>query len=133
MNKTLRVLIVDDLELNRQGMIALLEFEPEVEVIREAANGWEAVQAVADEQPDLVLMDVKMPIMDGLEATRQIKAHWPQTKIVVLTMYPAHEAEALAAGADRFLLKGSTGQELPAIIRSLFSASELEAGTKKKH
>jgi DNA-binding NarL/FixJ family response regulator len=123
-NKTLRVLIVDDLESNRHGLVALLEFEPDIEAILEAANGREAVQLVADEQPDVVLMDVRMPVMDGVEATRQIKARWPQVKIVVLTMYPSNKAEALAAGADRFLLKGSTGQSLPEIIRSLISSSE---------
>jgi DNA-binding NarL/FixJ family response regulator len=123
-NKTLRVLIVDDLESNRQGLVALLEFEPDIEAILEAANGREAVQLVADEQPDVVLMDVRMPVMDGVEATRQIKARWPQVKVVVLTMYPSNKAEALAAGADRFLLKGSTGQSLPEIIRSLISSSE---------
>ena len=124
MNKTLRVLIVDDLESNRQGLVALLEFEPDIEAILEAANGREAVQLVADEQPDVVLMDVRMPVMDGVEATRQIKVRWPQVKVVVLTMYPSNKAEALAAGADRFLLKGSTGQSLPEIIRSLISSSE---------
>jgi DNA-binding NarL/FixJ family response regulator len=123
-NKTLRVLIVDDLASNRQGLVALLEFEPDIEAILEAANGREAVQLVADEQPDVVLMDVRMPVMDGVEATRQIKARWPQVKVVVLTMYPSNKAEALAAGADRFLLKGSTGQSLPEIIRSLISSSE---------
>jgi len=123
-NKTLRVLIVDDLESNRQGLVALLEFEPDIEAILEAANGREAVQLVADEQPDVVLMDVRMPVMDGVEATRQIKVRWPQVKVVVLTMYPSNKAEALAAGADRFLLKGSTGQSLPEIIRSLISSSE---------
>jgi DNA-binding NarL/FixJ family response regulator len=120
----MRVLIVDDLESNRQGLVALLEFEPDIEAILEAANGREAVQLVADEQPDVVLMDVRMPVMDGVEATRQIKARWPQVKVVVLTMYPSNKAEALAAGADRFLLKGSTGQSLPEIIRSLISSSE---------
>jgi DNA-binding NarL/FixJ family response regulator len=123
-NKTLRVLIVDDLASNRHGLVALLEFEPDIEAILEAANGREAVQLVADEQPDVVLMDVRMPVMDGVEATRQIKARWPQVKVVVLTMYPSNKAEALAAGADRFLLKGSTGQSLPEIIRSLISSSE---------
>jgi DNA-binding NarL/FixJ family response regulator len=123
-NKTLRVLIVDDLASNRHGLVALLEFEPDIEAILEAANGREAVQLVADEQPDVVLMDVRMPVMDGVEATRQIKARWPQVKIVVLTMYPSNKAEALAAGADRFLLKGFTGQSLTEIIRSLASSSE---------
>ena len=129
MNSKLRVLVVDDLEANRQGVIALLEFEPDIEVILEAANGQEAVQLAGDEQPDVILMDVRMPVMDGVEATRQIKARWPQTKIIILTMYPSNKAEALAAGADRFLLKGFTDQSLPEIIRTLVSSGE--AGTSR--
>ena len=133
MNKKLRVLVVDDQASNRQGMMALFEFEPDIEVIQEASNGLEAVQLVADEQFDVVLMDVRMPVMDGVEATRQIKERWPQTKIIVLTMYPSNEAEALAAGADRFLVKGFTGESLPEIIRSLASSSGPQTKPETKH
>ena len=60
----------------------------------------------------MVLMDVRMPVMDGLEATRIIKDRWPEVKVIVLTMYPSHQAEALAAGADAFLVKGCTAEDL---------------------
>ena len=120
----LRVLVVDDQASTRQGVMALLEFEPDIEVTQEASNGQEALQIVAEEQPDVVLMDVRMPVMDGLEATRHIKARWPQVKVIVLTMYPANEARALAAGADRFLLKGATNRSLTQVIRSLVSSNE---------
>ena len=103
--------------------MALLELEPDIEVTHEASNGREAVQIVAEAQPDVVLMDVRMPVMDGVEATRQIKERWPQTKIIILTMYPSNEATALAAGADRFLLKGATSGSLAEVIRSLASSA----------
>jgi DNA-binding NarL/FixJ family response regulator len=118
-NKKSRVLVVDDQASTRQGIRALLELAPDIEVLKEASNGWEAVQFVAEEQPDVVLLDVRMPVMDGLEATRQIKARWPQVRVIVLTMYRSHRKEALAAGADRFLLKGGTSRSLTEVIRSL--------------
>ena len=87
MNKKLRVLVVDDQEPTRQGVAALLELTADIEVINQASNGWDAVHIVAEEGPDVVLMDVRMPIMDGLEATRQITERWPQVKVIVATMY----------------------------------------------
>jgi DNA-binding NarL/FixJ family response regulator len=119
MTRKSRVLVVDDQASTRQGIMALLELAPDIEVTQEASDGRQAVQLVAEEQPDLVLMDVRMPVMDGLEATRQIKDRWPQVKVIVLTMYRSHKDEALAAGADRFLLKGGTSSSLPEVIRSL--------------
>jgi DNA-binding NarL/FixJ family response regulator len=91
---------------------ALLATCSEVEVIGEAADGQEAMRLVKECQPDVILMDVRMPVMDGLEATRLIKNKWPEVKIVMLTMYPAFRAEALAAGADAFLTKGRPPEEL---------------------
>jgi DNA-binding NarL/FixJ family response regulator len=90
-------------------------------VIGEASNGQEVVQLVAEKQPDVVLMDVQMPEMDGLEATRLIKKQWPQVKVMILTMFPSRRAEALAAGADHFLLKGCPAESLQDAILSLFS------------
>ena len=132
MNRTSRVLVVDDQGLTREGIMALLELAPDIEVTHEASNGREAVQIVAEEQPDVVLMDVRMPVMDGLEATRQIKDHWPQVKVIVLTMYPSHKYEALAAGADRFLVKGGRSSSLTEVIRSLLvSPLTDECGAKE--
>ena len=117
----LRVLVVDDQEPTRQGLKALLGFAEDIKVIQEACNGWEALHMVAEEQPDVVLMDVRMPLMNGLDATRQIKARWPQVKVIVMTLYPAHEAEALEAGADYVLLKGSDYGSLEDLIREVAS------------
>lgn len=124
MNKKLRVLVVDDQASTRQGIMALLEFEMDIEVTHEASNGRDAVQIVAEEQPDVVLMDVRMPVMDGLEATRHIKDRWPQVNVIILTMHPSNEAKALAAGADRFLLKGAASSSLTKVIRSLVSSNQ---------
>jgi len=107
-----KVLIADDNDRARVGLRALLALRPEIEIVGEAADGEEAVQKVRDGRPDAVLMDARMPQMDGLEATRQIKSHWPQVRIVVVSMYASHRAEALAAGADAFLVKGCPAGEL---------------------
>lgn len=121
MNQEIRVLIADDQRSTREGFKALLAFAPQIEVIAEASNGQEAVQLVAEKQPDVVLMDAQMPVMDGLEATRLIKDRWPQVKVIVFTMFPSRRAEALAVGADHFLLKGGAAKSLQDIILSLFS------------
>jgi DNA-binding NarL/FixJ family response regulator len=111
-----RVLIADDNVRARVGLRALLALWPEIEVVGEAVDGLEVVATVRDRQPDAVLMDARMPLLDGLEATRRIKARWPGTRIVVISMFASLRTEALAAGADRFLLKGSPAGELLAAI-----------------
>ncbi len=116
MSKQCKVLIADDNGRARLGLRALLALRPEIEVVGEATDGNEAVRWVQDSQPDVVLMDARMPQMDGLEATRQIKAHWPQVRVVVVSMYASHRAEALAAGADAYLVKGCPAGELLAAI-----------------
>ena len=105
MTQGVRVLVVDDQPRARQSLKALLGTWPIIKTIREAINGQEALALVEESPPDLVLMDIRMPKMDGLEATRRIKAKWPQVKIIVLSVYTEHTAEALAAGADAFVCK----------------------------
>ena len=105
MTQGVRVLIVDDQPRARQSLKALLGTWSIIKTIREAANGTEALALVEESLPELVLMDIRMPKMDGLEATRRIKAKWPQVKIIVLSVYTEHTAEALAAGADAFVCK----------------------------
>ena len=103
--KPVRVLIADDCDTTRLGLKTVLSLDPGVDVIGEAANGQEAVQLAAKVQPDVVLTDGKMPIMDGLEATRIIKRLWPEIKVIMLTMSAVYQAGAIAAGADVCLLK----------------------------
>jgi DNA-binding NarL/FixJ family response regulator len=105
MMPNLRVLIADNQPRARQSMRALLSAWYQMEEIREAMDGWEAVQLTEDFQPDLILMDARMPKMNGLEAIRLIRAKSPHIKIIVLSMYPDVKAEALEAGADAFVSK----------------------------
>jgi DNA-binding NarL/FixJ family response regulator len=104
--QSIRVLIVDELLPTRKGMEALLTLIPEVEVVGLAMNGREAVQIVKEFHPDVVLMGIQMPVLDGLDATRQIKSSWPDIRVIILTMYTTYHPEALAAGADGYLIKG---------------------------
>jgi DNA-binding NarL/FixJ family response regulator len=109
MSKQVKVLIVDDQLRARQSLKALLATWPLIGETHEAINGQEAIHRIEQAQPDLVLMDVRMPVMDGFQATRYIKRHWPQIKVIVLSMYGDCQVDALAAGADAFMSKG----ELP--------------------
>ena len=112
MTHCVKILIVDDQPRARQSLRALLSTWPPATEIREAADGHEAIQLVQEMQPDIVLMDVRMPEMNGLEATRHIKARWSQVRIIVLTLHGQYEAEALAAGADAFIGKGEPPDRL---------------------
>ena len=116
MQKRYKVLIADDNERTRNGLRALLAMRQEIEIVGEAADGQQAVQMVREYQPDVVLMDAQMPQMDGLEATRQIKARWPEVRVVVVTMYVSRRAKAQAAGVDLFLRKGGPVEELLSAI-----------------
>jgi len=118
MNQRVRVLIADDQQPTRQGLKALLTHYPQVEVVGEATNGQEAVQLMAACQPNVVLMDMQMPVMDGLQATKRIKSHWPEVKVIGLTMYGKYKNEAFIAGVDTFLIKGCTVDVLLGAILS---------------
>jgi DNA-binding NarL/FixJ family response regulator len=116
----IKVIIADDQASIRRALMALFIFEPRIDIIGEAGNGNEAVRLVGEKKPDLVLMDVQMPIMDGLTATQKIKALYPGVKVVVYTMFPGYQAEAYQSGADYFLIKGSQGLTPSQIILSFF-------------
>jgi DNA-binding NarL/FixJ family response regulator len=111
-----RVLIADDRPRSRSGLRAVLALRPEIEIVGEAADGQEAVRLVAECRPDVVLMDARMPVMDGVDATRLIKERWPQIRVILLTMYPTYREDALDAGADAFLVKGCPPEQLLAAI-----------------
>ncbi|MGA5822630.1 response regulator [Kitasatospora sp. NPDC094028] len=115
------VLIVDDQPLQRYGFRMLLESQPDTEVVGEAAHGSEAVRLTADLRPDVVLMDIRMPGMDGIEATRQIVASGGRSRILVLTTFDLDEYThaALRAGASGFLLKDARPEELLAGIHAV--------------
>ena len=99
----------------------MLGSSPNIQVTGEASNGQEAVQVAGEEQPDVVLMDVRMPVMDGLEAARLIKDSWPQIKVILLSVEPPSREEMVASGADRFLLKGDRTKSLEDVILSSFT------------
>jgi len=104
--RKVRVLIVDDNRSARQGLKALLAHWPEMVVVNEAVNGQQAVQMLGAYQPDVVLMDLQMPVLDGFTATRQIKAQGSDVRVIALTTYGIFKDRAYAAGADDFLIKG---------------------------
>jgi len=114
MTEPIRVVIADDHTIVRSGLRLLLEAEPDIDVVGEALNGNEALALVETKSPDVVIMDIAMPDMDGLEATRQIKHRWPKTQVLVLTMHRSEEYffEMLKAGASGYLLKGAETSEL---------------------
>lgn len=124
----IRVLIADDRRATREGLRALLSLYPQVEVVGAVGNGREALRSVLECQPHLVLMDMQMPEMDGVEATRCIKAQCPEVKVVALTIHPKYHAEALAAGADAFLYKGDSPQALQEAILIQIQGASGEAG-----
>jgi DNA-binding NarL/FixJ family response regulator len=116
---TIRVVVADDQGMVRSGFSVLLNAQPDIEVIAEAVNGREAVAQAAARHPDVILMDVRMPVLDGLQATRQITAMPDAPKILVLTTFDLDDYvyEALRAGASGFLLKDASAGELAEAVR----------------
>jgi DNA-binding NarL/FixJ family response regulator len=114
-----KVLITDDRLTSRKGLRALLLTQPDIQVIGEAANGQKAIQFIEQYQPDVVIMDAKMPHMNGLEATRIIKKKWSDIRVIILTMHDDIREEALNAGADGFLVKGCPADQIIQEIKDL--------------
>jgi DNA-binding NarL/FixJ family response regulator len=119
----IRVLIADDQALMRQGFRMILSAEPDIEVVGEADTGSAAIQQVAALQPDVVLMDIQMPVLDGIAATREL----PGVQVLILTTFGSddHVAAALAAGASGFLLKDTTPEQLVHAVRVIAAGEAL--------
>lgn len=127
MTSTIRILLADDHTLLRSGIKALLEDEPDIAIVGEAEDGREAVRMAHMLRPNLVLMDIAMPLLNGLEATRQIKREHPEIKILVLTMYDHEEyfRQVLEAGASGYIIKRAAAHELVAAIRAVNSGESV--------
>ena len=119
--RQLRLLVVDDHEVVRQGLVAMLSRRPNFQVVAEAGTVAEAIEMARRFQPDLVVMDVRLPDGSGIEACREIRAEMPQTRVVILTSYPDEEAvfSAIVAGASGYLLKQVRGRDLVAALESV--------------
>jgi len=126
---TIRVLVADDQGMVRSGFSILLNAQPDIEVVGEAVNGQEAVTRAAELRPDVILMDVRMPVLDGLQATRQIAAADGAPKVLVLTTFDLDDYvyEALRSGASGFLLKDASAGELAEAVRVVAAGDALLA------
>src|SRR3954451_16780271 len=118
----IKVLFVDDHEMVRIGVSAYLTAQPDIEVIGEADNGKTAIELALSLRPDIILMDLVMKEMDGIEATRQIIEKWPEAKIIIVTSFLDDEKvyPALEAGAARYMLKTSKASEIADAVRSTY-------------
>lgn len=126
-----RVIIADDHEFTRVGMRTMLEGEPDIELVGEAVNGAEAVALCEQLQPDLALLDIRMPGMDGIEATRRIKTVCPQTRVMIVTMHesPDYLVEALRAGIVGYVLKDSSRRTFLGALRQVLRGETFVNGS----
>ena len=118
---TVRILIAEDHTIVRKGLCSILKNEKDIDVIGEAENGKEAIKKVEELTPDVVVMDISMPLLNGLEATRQIKKRFPEVKVLILTVHSNEEyiLEILKAGASGYLVKKAAPEELVAAIHAV--------------
>src|SRR4051812_39791555 len=123
----IRVLVADDQELYRRGVEVVLSTEPDIQMVAEAADGAEAVQRAEECAPDVILMDIRMPKLDGIEAAKRIKELVPTSKIVMLTVSDedTHLYDAIKAGAIGYLLKDLAIEEVPESIRKAYAGESL--------
>ena len=119
--ETIRILIADDHYIVRMGLVALMSTEPDMEVVAEAADGVQAVELFRKHHPDLAVLDMRMPVRNGIETTREIRTTFPIAKVLILTAFDGGEDihKALQAGAQGYVLKSSTGEKLIPAIRAV--------------
>jgi DNA-binding NarL/FixJ family response regulator len=125
----IRLLLADDQALVRAGFRLILDAEPDMEVVAEAEHGGQAVERVLETRPDVVLMDVRMPELDGIEATRRLLAELPATRVIMMTTFDLDEyvVDAFRAGASGFLLKTAPPSQLVAAVRTVHDGDALLA------
>jgi DNA-binding NarL/FixJ family response regulator len=125
-SRKIRLLVADDHFVVRMGVLGVVNSEPDMEVVAEAADGCQAVEMFEEFQPDLVLMDLRMPVKDGIAATREIRFKHPNARILMLTTYDGDTEihRALQAGAQGCVLKNSTGKELIPALRAVASGAK---------
>lgn len=131
----IRVLLADDQNLVTEGLKALLSLEDDLEIVGEARNGQEVLQQIEPLQPDIILMDIRMPIMDGVATTKQLSEHFPEIKVLVLTTFDDDDyvIQALRFGAKGYLLKDTPTEELARVIRAVNEGySQLSPGILQK-
>lgn len=123
----IKIVIVDDQQIVREGLKMILSLNEDMDIIGEAANGLELLELLLTNEVDVILMDIRMPIMDGIEATRKVKEKYPSIKIVILTTFNEDEYifDVLKNGADGYILKDSDGKEIAKSIRTAFEGNVL--------
>ena len=117
----IRIFLADDHEIVRVGLRSLIEMQPGWKVVGEARNGQEAVEKTKELNPDIAVMDIQMPVMDGIEATRQIRANGSQTKVLIMTMYESGDIirRVIDAGARGYMCKAESAREFVAGVKAL--------------
>jgi DNA-binding NarL/FixJ family response regulator len=124
MNTLTNIMVVEDNSRARYALMAYLSLQAGVRITAEASNGLEAISKIKSSLPDIVIIDMHMPVMDGLEATKIIKKRWPKVKVIALTMYKNYQSEALSAGVDAFVVKGCSTAELVSTVYTLIRTNK---------
>ena len=127
----IRIMVIDDQAVVRQGFVSLIKTLPDMEIVAEGSNGREAIELFRRHQPDITLMDLRMPELSGAEATKQIRGEFPAARIIVLTTYDGDEDiyRSVQAGAQGYLLKDMFFEELEAAIRKVHAGARLIPGS----